>query len=310
MSFHSPAKINLHLRVTPQGSDGYHPLLSWMVTLDLHDTITATSSPGGIRLTCDQPDLACDATNLIVRAATALAHAVSAEAEGYADSYTSPDTFAPCGADIRLAKRIPMGGGLGGGSSNAAATLILLNRLWNIYWPMPRLAQLAATLGADVPFFFHGPSSICRGRGQIVNPVAPPSPRAAMLVLPAFPMPTAAVYRRFDELSLGDALTVEAEFPDWHALRAIELLEHLVNDLEKPAFDLEPRLPRLADHFRSVCRRPIRMSGSGSTLFTLYDTMEEAQSAAAIAVASLADTPGLSPARVLVSRLAGESARR
>jgi len=306
----SPAKLNLHLRVAPPTADGFHPLLSWMVTLDLHDTIAVTPSFSGIHLTCDRPELACDSTNLIVRAASAFKNALSAEAAGYADSYTSPDIFTPCNAEIHLTKRIPLGGGLGGGSSNAANTLMQLNRLWNINWPAPRLASLSATLGSDIPFFFYGPSSICRGRGQIVRPVVPPSPQAAMLILPAFPMPTAAVYRRFDELSLGNSDAVAAEFPDWHSLRAIELLDMLVNDLEKPAFDLEPRLPHLADHFRSICKRPVHMSGSGSTLFTLYDTVTEAHSAAHAATLSLAHSSDLASVRILVSRLVPQITRR
>lgn len=309
MQIESPAKLNLHLRVAPLAADGFHPLLTWMVTLDLHDTLTASPSSSGIRLTCDRPDLACDDTNLIVRAATAFRNAVSGDAAGYADSDTTPDTFTPCNADIRLDKRIPMGGGLGGGSSNAAFTLMLLNRLWKIHWTAPRLASLSATLGSDIPFFFHGLSSVCRGRGQIVHPIGPPSPQAALLILPDFPMPTAAVYRRLDELALGDSDAVAAEFPDWSALPAIKLLDHLVNDLEKPAFDLEPRLPRLLVHFRRLCQRPIRMSGSGSTLFTLYDTVAEAHRAAQ-AIGSVAPSADLPPVRVLVSRLAPDISRR
>jgi 4-diphosphocytidyl-2-C-methyl-D-erythritol kinase len=281
-----------------------------MVTLDLFDTITVRPASSGISLKCDRPDLPCDSTNLIVKAASVFRHAVSAEAAGYADSDTSPDTFSPCTAEIELIKRIPMGGGLGGGSSNAATTLVLLNRLWNIHWPKPRLASLAATLGADVPFFFHGPSSICRGRGQLVRPIAPPSARAAVLILPPFAMPTAAVYRRFDEMKLGDLRTVDAEFPDWSALSASELLTLLVNDLEKPAFDLEPRLVKLAKQFTSMLERPIRMSGSGSTLFTLFDTLADAQAAANFATYSLAKSPDPSWPRVVACELAPDNSRR
>jgi 4-diphosphocytidyl-2-C-methyl-D-erythritol kinase len=307
MQIDSPAKINLHLRVAPLAADGFHPLLTWMVTLDLHDTITALPSSAGIRLTCDRPDLPCDSTNLIVRAGQAFQKAVSGDTAAYADSDTSPETFTPCTADIRLAKRIAMGGGLGGGSSNAAFTLMLLNRLWNIHWPMPKLAELSASLGADVPFFFHGSSSLCRGRGQFVQPIAPPLPQAALLMLPDFPMPTAAVYRRFDELSLGDVNAVEGDLPDWHSLAAVDLLDRLVNDLEQPAFALEPRLPRLAEFYSRALQRPVRMSGSGSTLFTLYDTVAEAHRAAQAIAPLSTDVPGV---RVLVSRLAPQSAQR
>jgi 4-diphosphocytidyl-2-C-methyl-D-erythritol kinase len=190
------------------------------------------------------------------------------------------------GVRVRLEKRIPMGAGLGGGSSDAAATLLALDRLWQINWPVERLTELAASLGSDVPFFLHGPSSICRGRGELVQRLAPPQARFALLILPDRAMPTAAVYRKFDEMRLGEAgsLEHEAEPPwqDWTKLNAIELLPKLVNDLEPAAFAIDSGLGALRTDLEQTLGRVVRMSGSGSALFSLYDRQVEAGRYAAL----------------------------
>src|SRR5687767_2731713 len=200
----APAKINLHLRVGPRDAAGYHPLLTWMCTVGLFDTLTIrqdeeslepvdSSAARGIALTCDDAQLPCDATNLVHRAATAL----FAEAQKKSPRLSR-------GLRIELQKRIPAGGGLGGGSADAARTLLGLNRLWNLDLPPGRLHEMAESLGSDVPFFLHGPSGICSGRGDVVAPTNPPRARWALLLLSGFPVPTRDVYAKFDELRLGD----------------------------------------------------------------------------------------------------------
>ena len=273
-----PAKINLHLRVGPPAADGFHPLLSWMVTVGLHDTLTLTPSgeasfPPAVRLICDDPALPCDRGNLVVRAGHKLAEALgkrSMQMGGAAGSL--------CDVTAALQKRIPTGAGLGGGSSDGAIALQGLNRLWNAGWDPDELAVLSAELGSDLPFFFHGPSSICSGRGQFVRPTPAPAARWAILALPGIHMPTPAVYRRFDEMGLGNLLrwNDEPAWSTWAALPAIELLPLLVNDLEAPAFAINPDLGRLRMEIEQLLGRPVRMSGSGSSLFTLYDTEPEA----------------------------------
>jgi 4-diphosphocytidyl-2-C-methyl-D-erythritol kinase len=171
---------------------------------------------------------------------------------------------------------------LGGGSSDAACTLLGLNRLWELHWPIDQLARVAANLGSDVPFFLHGSSSICTGRGQIVRPVQPPQPRWIVLILPAnLALPTPAVYRKFDELGLGGHSSVANQPPweQWAELSAGPLLGRLVNDLEPAAFALCPELGRLRDQLEQQFSRIIRMSGSGSCLFTLFDDQAEAHEA-------------------------------
>jgi 4-diphosphocytidyl-2-C-methyl-D-erythritol kinase len=146
-------------------------------------------------------------------------------------------------------------------------------------------ALIAARLGSDVPFFLYGPSSICTGRGEIVKPVPPPSlAKWVVLVLPEIHMPTAAVFGRFDQLGLGfDEHIDEGRQPDWRewsSRKSKDLLIGLVNDLERPAFEIRKDLGTLRADIELKLGRPVRMSGSGSSLFTLYDEPGEAEAAA------------------------------
>ena len=282
----APAKVNLHLRVGPRDGSGYHPLLTWMCTVALFDTLTfrqhdgpdapssyprATDDP--IVLTCDDASIACDDTNLVRRAARPLI-----ELSGSAPH--SPRLSR--GLAIHLQKHIPVGGGLGGGSSDAARTLIGLNRLWSLDLPLAQLHAVATEVGSDVPFFLHGPSGVCSGRGQLVAPAPVPRARWALLVLSGFPVPTRDVYAKFDELRLGDVGFGEAHPPwqEWADLSAGPLLSRLRNDLEPAAFALVPQLGRLRDALELSLARVIRMTGSGGTLFTLFDERREAEVAA------------------------------
>jgi 4-diphosphocytidyl-2-C-methyl-D-erythritol kinase len=267
MRLQAPAKINLHLRIGPPRADGFHPLLSWMTTIGLFDTLTFDDGDAGnISMTCDEPRLPCDDRNLVVKAAKLLR----------GDPTQS--------VRIHLQKKIPHGGGLGGGSSDAAFTLLGLNRFWHLDKPVESLDELAAKLGSDINFFLHGPSSICRGRGELVRPVATPAvAKWALLMLPAMSMPTPAVYRQFDQMKLGRPEDVDIE-PDWNRwalLPSQDLLPLLVNDLEAPAFAIQPALGKLRETIEKTMVRPVRMSGSGSSLFTLYDDRSEAEAAAA-----------------------------
>src|SRR5438874_981037 len=210
----APAKINLHLRVGPRrDADGFHPLLTWMTTVALFDTLTLVRRPSDVAargdrdpfvLSCDEPSLPTDGRNLVVIAAIAPAGAAASEPASRAGdsrtgegstgvaSTTASTGAASTGASLSasasrvsafLAKRIPSGAGLGGGSSDAAAALVGLNALWKLDLSASRLSAIAASLGSDVPFFLGGASSICTGRGEIVRPVARLDMKWAMLVL-------------------------------------------------------------------------------------------------------------------------------
>ena len=259
----APAKINLHLRVGSVRPDGFHPLLTWMVTVGLNDVLSVGPAER-LAFTCDDPTLPTDGRNLVVKAVAALATRLNRE---------------PAVA-VHLTKKVPAGGGLGGGSSDAAHALMAVATLWGVD-DLPLLADVAASVGSDVPFFLYGPSSVCRGRGELVLPVAPPAvARFAVLVLPGIEMPTGAVYKRFDDMGMGSVTDGDPGVGAWAFLPAVDLMGHLVNDLEPPAFDLRPELGELRDRLERDLRQPVRMSGSGSTLFTLYDDHGSAADAA------------------------------
>ncbi len=281
MRVHAPAKINLHLRVGPPAADGFHPLLTWMVTVGLFDTLELRLKDQlGIDVACDEPGIPLDGSNLIVKCAAAMldeARAVGAAADGLS---------------AVLRKRIPLGAGLGGGSSDGAAVISALDRMLQLGWPAAKLAELSARFGSDLPFFFFGPSSICTSRGQLVQPIHRPKPRWAVLMLPTIHMPTPSVYRKFDEMKLGAAEAVNSggDAPDWNqwsSLNSAELLPRLVNDLEAPAFALNAQLEAFHSRATQLLGRIVRMSGSGSSLFTLFDDPDQARVAAQRARAGL-----------------------
>ncbi len=270
ISVPSPAKINWTLRVIRRREDGYHELESLVLTVTLHDQLTfSLRSDDRFILTCQDATLPCDDRNLVCRAAAALA----AEARRGA----APG---PLGASCHLEKRIPIGGGLGGGSSNAATALQALNRLWGLDWPVDRLAAIAAGLGSDVPLFLHGPAAVISGRGERVRPVRLGWPIWIVLILPGFPIATADVYRAWRPSEAGPA--VESEDPAGWVLadrqnRAVRLLERAYNMLEPPAMRACPPLRGLLDQLAALAGRPVRLSGSGSTLFTAFDDRPEAE---------------------------------
>jgi len=291
VSARCPAKINLHLRVGPVRGDGFHPLLTWMCTVGLFDKLTmrtaaepADDGPVGplVALTCDDPALPTDERNLAVRMVQRWGETIDASRDR-ARAGSLPMIAAT------LAKRIPAGAGLGGGSSDGAFALLAADRLWTggrrddgTPRSVEDLSAFAARFGSDIPFFLHGPSAVCSGRGEVVRETArPAAARWALLVLPDVHMPTPEVYRRFDALGLGRTEDIETE-PDWLAwsrLPAVELLERLVNDLEPAAFAIRPELDSLRQKIEHSSGRIVRMSGSGSSLFTMFDDRGSAEEA-------------------------------
>jgi 4-diphosphocytidyl-2-C-methyl-D-erythritol kinase len=233
-----------------------------MATIGLFDNLTLTARPsaaaGNVTLTCDDPTLPCDERNLAMRAALELRRHLPSDYPG---------------VSIHLEKSIPAGGGLGGGSSDAATTLLGLKELWNAKQNIGQLSEIAAKFGSDVPFFLFGSSSICKGRGEAVRPIGVPTSKWVTLVLPPIGMPTGDVYSRFDSLNLGndEAIEQEPDWKQWLTLDSADLLPLLVNDLEAPAFSLRPDLADLRSSIEKTISRPVRMSGSGSSLFTLFD---------------------------------------
>lgn len=260
----APGKINLALRVVGPRPDGYHELVSVVTAVTLADelTILGRSAPG-IDLTCDEPGLDTGEANLVVRAARAMARQAGMEPR----------------LTVRLAKRLPVGGGMGGGSSDAACMLKALNRLWVLQLPTRALSELAAQLGSDVPMFLHGEAAIVTGRGEQVQPIRWSWPGWFLLVAPEFGTTAGDVYRAWSadpRRSDGDPRAVAAAT---HA-SAGELRGLLFNDLQDAACQVEPRLIGLLDHVRHVTGTEAVVTGSGSTCFIPFDQRDAAQRAA------------------------------
>lgn len=260
MKLLAPAKTNLFLEVRARRPDGFHELDTVFAALALADELELSPLPGGrIELTVEGPaDVPADASNLAWRAAEALRGAAG-----------RPEL----GAALRLHKRIPAGGGLGGGSSDAAAVLRGLDQVWGTRLAPARLHALSAGLGSDVPFFLQAGLQRGRGRGEALEPLpAPARELDLVLVLPGFGCPTPEVYRALAPFLPGPegprepaALLAALRAGDAGAVGSA-----LWNRLELPAFARWPRLRELRDLLRA---RPgvtgALLSGSGSTLLAV-----------------------------------------
>jgi len=256
----APAKVNLTLRVGPRRADGYHEIESVVVRASLCDRVAVERRDDGrVTVECDAPGIPADERNLAVRAGLALRELAGP----------------PRGAHIRLTKRIPAGAGLGGGSSNAATTLRLLDTLWETGLDDGALERIGAGIGSDVPFFLHGPCCVIRGRGERIERLSADWAAWAVLLLPPIPLASADVYRAFDRLPPPPA---RAPLPEQAA--STLGMEALFNDLESAAFHLSPELADLAQRAAELAGGPVRMSGSGSTLFRLSESAAAARNLA------------------------------
>lgn len=259
----APAKVNLSLRVHGRRDDGFHELTSLVMGIDLCDTLRlAPGPPGEIRLQCDSPDLPVDDRNLVVRAAGLLARRAGAEA----------------GARMRLEKAIPVAAGLGGGSSDAAAALKGLRRLWRADVSDGALAEMGAEIGSDVPLFFHLPAAIVRGRGERVEQVSLGWSGWVGLVFSGEVVSTPAVYAA---LQCAPGVRVEDDGNIAVITRgttAEEIGPHLANDLERGVFRVCPAMERLLGRVRDAGGQPARISGAGSVVYALFDEAKEAAS--------------------------------
>lgn len=259
----APAKLNLTLRVEPLRDDGFHPLESLVTLIEFGDQVTVTPrDDDAIVISCNQPGVPTDETNLAFGAASVLSEAAEIDR----------------GVTIHLEKRIPPGMGLGGGSSNAATTLRLLNKLWDAGYKQDELSKLAMLLGSDVPLFLHGPLSVIRGRGEEVEPQAEPMSYAVVLVMPQLHCSTPSVYRAFDEIpSHPPRAELETILS---SCSADTLMMQLFNDLEEPAFRVQPLLRQVAIEVRKRIGVPVLVTGSGAGIFRLCGSDEEAQATA------------------------------
>jgi 4-diphosphocytidyl-2-C-methyl-D-erythritol kinase len=250
-----PAKVNLYLRVVGRRPDGYHEVVTVMQPLTLADALSVTLAGTGISLTCDHPDLPLGEENLVWRAARRF----------------QEETGLTPGVRLSLTKRIPVAAGLGGGSSDAAGTLLALNELAGKPLGPGQLQRLASQLGADVPFFLGRTPAVGRGIGTQLSPVTL-LPYWYLLVNPGVPLSTRWVYENLD-LANGPLLPATEAWDPEHPEDWVR------NDLGTVAVKRFPELAQLMaglDAAGAWCRG---ISGSGPTLFGLFRTREAAQQA-------------------------------
>lgn len=252
----APAKLNFFLEVLGKRPDGYHEIRTIMHAIDLCDEITLTERKRGIRLVCTDPALPTDERNLAWRAAELMRAKLNTHV----------------GVTLRIDKKIPVGAGLGGGSSDAAAVLKGLNRLWRLQLSPKELMGMAAQIGADCAFFIHCGTAICEGKGEIVTPISCPISFNFVLLCPSIQVSTAQVYAN---LTFKDL--TEPRHHDSIIRKSIEegdvfaLGRALFNRLEGPAFRLYPELRVLKERLSAVCPLGTLMTGSGSALFGIVD---------------------------------------
>ena len=259
----APAKVNLYLHVLGRRADGFHELETVFERIDLFDELTFEPAPT-LSLTCDEPTLSCGEDNLILKAAHLLQRAAAARE----------------GARIHLRKRIPIAAGLGGGSSDAAATLRGLSALWRLDLPEATLTALAARLGSDVAFFLSsGPFAIGRGRGEVCEPVAAGISLTHLLVSPPQRLSTKEVFDAYKPLTASRPSSTIIR----HALRngsLSELAKGLWNDLAPEAIRRCPVIARIQASLGAQHCLGVLMSGSGSAVFGLCQDEAHAQALA------------------------------
>ncbi|MEP6956006.1 MAG: 4-(cytidine 5'-diphospho)-2-C-methyl-D-erythritol kinase [Chthoniobacterales bacterium] len=256
MQLRAPAKINLSFRIIGRREDGFHEIETLMAPISLCDeiTITRTRDRDGIDFACDDPALPTGTDNLVVRAARIFFGETRIAAE----------------VRIELRKKIPHGAGLGGGSSDAARVLLGLDRMFQTSLGTKTLARLAAGIGSDVPFFLYESAAVCRGRGELVTPVAAFASLPLLLFKPGFGVPTPWAYARWSDSRELPGIRYAAQEHGGHIFG---------NDLERPVFEkhlflAQTKMWLLAQPEVAVAL----MSGSGSTVFSVLREPESAES--------------------------------
>lgn len=268
----SPAKLNLYLRIINKRTDGYHDIVTLFERIDLFDEITirkgtARRAPT-IKITCSNPKIPTGPKNLVYKAAKALL------------DYTGK-RFS---CHIAIKKRIPAAAGLGGGSSNAATTLIGLNRLWKLGLNKKELLNLGAKIGADVNFFLSGSSlAIGTGRGEVTSPLHLKRPLWHVIIYPGKGLSTKDIYDYWDNMYNRAKFGLTAALADvkilLHSIRSNDLTllaKNLHNDLEEPAAVKDDTIFKAKGVLSSCKAKGVLMSGSGSAVFGIAPSRKEA----------------------------------
>lgn len=253
------AKLNWTLEILGKRADGYHELRTLLQTVSVADELIFELRAQGIEVACDHPEVPCDETNLVHRAARLLSDLAAVSN----------------GVHVTINKRIPTAAGLGGGSSNAAVTLMALQKLWQIKLAPRDLFTLGAKLGADVPFFFIGGTCLGVGRGDEVYPLADIKVEHLLLVNAGVLVPTKEVYANLpSELTkVGAVSKMPTSFEAaYAALTTPDELPRLQNDLETTVLARHPLLGKIKQRLKGAGARGVLMSGSGSTIFAIFDS--------------------------------------
>lgn len=261
----SYAKINLTLDVLGKRADGYHELATVMQTVDLYDTICLTArEENAVHLICSRPELNNE-DNLAARAAQAVRQRLALTQ----------------GVMIELHKHVPVSAGLGGGSSNAAAVLLALQRWWQLPLSSLDLLDLAASLGSDVPFFLTGGLTLCEGRGERVTPLPPHWPatmRWLLLLKPSISVSTAAVFRNLSSSDYTDGSHSQAIRSALSAKKELPL-QDLHNGLQRGVLQRYPEVAQAREDMLRAGASHVQLSGSGPTLFATFSRLDLAAQA-------------------------------
>lgn len=259
LTLRPPAKINLSLRVGPLRENGYHDVRTVLQAIALTDTLRLVARRGPLSLAVRGADIAADPTNLVWRAAQTMWRATGRAGE-------------PRDVAITLEKKIPSQAGLGGGSADAAATLAGLNVIWKLRWPRARLIELAAELGADVPFFLVGGCALAEGRGEQLLPLADVRRLGVVIMKPPFGVGTADAYHWLDEARLGRKLRTKPPTFDSSAVDLGWPTGPLAvrNDLQPPVLRRHRELATAITACTGEGALAAGMSGSGSAVFGVF----------------------------------------
>jgi 4-diphosphocytidyl-2-C-methyl-D-erythritol kinase len=265
MELRSYAKINWTLEVLFKREDGFHELKTIYQTVSLHDTLNIIRTDGPIEIICDDARIPCDETNLAFKAAVALR-----EASGVLK-----------GAQIEIQKRIPLAAGLGGGSSNAAVTLLALRKLWRVEVKEKELVAIAASLGSDVPLFLVGGTTLGVGRGEQVHAIEPLNCDHLLLVNPGLEVSTRDAYQGLSRLTSPEsASNIPLTLLAAKGISGLPLVAR--NDLEEVVIAAHPEIAEVKRRLLSLGASHAQMSGSGATVFGVFDNsqmIEQAESA-------------------------------
>ena len=264
LKFKTPAKINLGLHIHGKREDGFHELETIFQMVCLYDDVELELLPSGINIECDTPGVPIDHTNLAFKAALLLQKSCHVQGKG---------------VSIRLKKKIPFGAGLGGGSGNAAGVLMGLNRLWDLNIQREKLMILAAELGSDVPFFLKSPCALGMGRGEQLKTLKPCSKFQVLLVFPGFPIATSWVYQnlRLKLTKRPNNISILRKNLSLSDIKSLGL--NLYNDLEPVVIQRFPEVQIVKDELWALGALGVLLSGSGSTVFGIFDDPEKARAA-------------------------------